>query len=179
MSILISRSSTKSKKKKKPINVFNQPCRTFNPIQRDNLANLSSSSRPFSPSKETTILSQDRCSFRIQVVENKTSTRRVEGNERTNERTKLGKVGCAGWGGGEVYGHWIRWIPIPLSLPPPPSIEVDGLMSVARASAPSSWARTFRPSFSVLTPPATLSFRFIPSILRLFSTFFPCPYPCG
>lgn len=25
-------------------------------------------------------------------------------------------------------------------------------MSVARASAPSSWARTFRPSFSVLTP---------------------------
>lgn len=40
-------------------------------------------------------------------------------------------------------------------------------MSVARASAPSSWARTFRPSFSVLTLPipATLSFRFIPSIL--------------
>lgn len=47
-------------------------------------------------------------------------------------------------------------------------------MSVARAGAPSSWARTFRPSFSLLTPiPATLSFRFIPSPLSSFFSIHP------
>lgn len=70
---------------------------------------------------------------------NKTTTRRV-GARGTNE--VAGKVGCAVEGVGNPAD----------SMAVHPSIEVDGLMSVAPASAPSSWARTFRPSFSVLTP---------------------------
>lgn len=71
-----------------------------------------------------------------------------------------GEVGCTETGTGE----WARGENPADSMAVHPSIEVDGLMSVAPASAPSSWARTFRPSFSVLTlVPTTLPVPTLPT----------------